>query len=618
MNDNSPREKRKKGKEWKDELKPLSSKKLKKYDFVGFDVETYGDNNDFYMGGLYWYTKNNKPKFKAFYNKREMIDFLTTKKFQGKFIVATNLNFDLSVLLFDTPEWNDLEILKQQSNIIYAKYTPSKNIQKGTIRFIDTFNYLKTSVENLGEIIGKEKLEKPKALGKIPENENERKELEIYNKRDCEISCDFMYFLQKGINSAGGNIKITIASTSFDVWRRNFLPFDLKKEQQVIKDKEIRDFLFQGYYGGRTEVFKRGSFKNVYYYDINSLYPSVMVNKFPLPQSIKEINNPIKENIYNYEGTSEVDVYCPEEIRPLLPYKKDNKLIFPCGYFSGVYNHNELRKALKQGYKILNIKRQIIYLRTFKPFKNFVEHFYKERKKLKAEGNNLQITYKLILNSLYGKFGQKTVSGTKVLDPNNLQTNSYNETIDKIKEFVGNSEYVSDDEGRILVNFQQKYDGINCYPILASYVTSYARILMYDYLNHDEIIYTDTDSCICEKPLFNSSKELGKMDLEGEFKNCYVVKPKMYFLGNEEESDVKIKGISNPSEDDFNKILKGDTVKKLKFAKLNEAFRRGFNINQKIEVDKKLDLNDDKRIWKGKTSIPIKLNNLNRGDINAD
>ena len=40
-------------------LKPLSLKKLTKYDFVGFDIETYGNENKFYLGGLFYYSKNN-------------------------------------------------------------------------------------------------------------------------------------------------------------------------------------------------------------------------------------------------------------------------------------------------------------------------------------------------------------------------------------------------------------------------------------------------------------------------------------------------------------------------------------------------------------------------------
>lgn len=592
---------------WTDQLKPLSSKKLKKYDFIGFDVETFGRFNEFYLGGLYWYSRSGKEMFKIFYDKRQMIDFiLSSKKFEGKYIVATNLNFDLTCLFYDMPEWNDLEILKQQSNIIYAKLTRNKG-KRSYINFIDTFNYLKTSVEGLGKIINSPKLEKPETLGKIPETEEQRKELEVYNKRDCKISCDFMYFLQKGINKAGGNLKITIASTSFDVWRRNFLPISLKKESAVLKDNSIRDFIFKGYYGGRTEVFKRGEFENVYYYDINSLYPSVMRNKYPLPQSARKIENPKKDNILDYDGVSKVLIHCPGNIRPLLPYKHHGKLIFPSGYISGTYNHNELRKALEIGYKIINIYEQIIYTQTFKPFNQFVDYFYKIRQKYKSEGNNLQITFKLILNSLYGKFGQKKISGTRILDPSTLNVDNYNQLLDKINEFTQGEEYETDEKGRILVNYEKKYYGTNVYPIIASYVTSYARILMYDYIKHDEVIYTDTDSCICEKPLFEHSKELGKMKQEGFFRKCYIIKPKLYFLGGDEEQEVKIKGLSRPSKEDFFSIVDGNTVKKIKFAKLNESFRRGLKVNQAMEVVKSFNLEDDKRTWTGKTSKPLYL-----------
>jgi len=51
-------------------LKPLSKKKLTKYDFVGFDVETFGDENDFYIGGLFYFGKN----------KKKFLNYSTTNK----------------------------------------------------------------------------------------------------------------------------------------------------------------------------------------------------------------------------------------------------------------------------------------------------------------------------------------------------------------------------------------------------------------------------------------------------------------------------------------------------------------------------------------------------------
>jgi len=591
-----------------DSLKPLSKKKFKIYDFVGFDVETVGDNNDFYMGGLYYYDKKHSPIYKSFFNKEEMIKFIISKRFQGKYIVATNLNFDLTVLFYNTSYWNELDLLKQQSNIISATYKPYKNKKKGNIKFIDTFNYLKTSLENLGKIINIPKLEKPDCLGRYPTNKAEQEQLIRYNKRDCEVSCEFMYFLQKGINNAGGNLKITIASSSFDIWRRNFLKHVLVKEEKVLKDPKITDFIFSGYYGGRTEVFKRGEFKNVFYYDINSLYPSVMANfNYPIPQSVEKVKNPEIDNINTYEGVSDVYVHCRKDITPFLPHKTKDKLIFPHGTFRGVYNHNELRKALEIGYYILKINKQIIYKATFKPFKKFVEYFYNQRKELKSKESQMEIVFKLILNSLYGKFGQKKIITSEIIDPNKF-TNP--EQFEDLKKKLKFRDFEVNEEGKILYNETHKYNGINVYPILASYVTSNARILMYKYINSPEVIYTDTDSCICEKPLFENLKELGKMKLEGNFKHGVFIRPKMYMLENDNFMEIKVKGLPKASKQDFTDILDGKFVKKIKFAKLNESFRRGLNINQIMELNKKFSLEDNKREWIENKSCPFQLNEM--------
>lgn len=594
-------------------LKPLSNKKLTKYDFIGFDVETYGNNNKFYMGGLYYFI-NGKEIFKTFTNRIEMIDFILTDKFKGKYFVATNLGFDLTTLFFNTPFWNDLNILESGSNIIYADYKFKNSNKKGKVKFIDTMNYLPFSVEKLGSILNIPKLNKPKCLGKLPKTEEEREELFIYNKRDCEISCLFMYFLQDGLNKSGGILKITIASSSFDIWRRNFLNQILYKEelQHKFKGKNIKEFIFNGYYGGRTEVYKKGEFKELYYYDINSLYPSVMLKKFPLPQSIKEVPKNSVLYINNYFGVSEVTVECPKMHKPFLPYRdiKKKKLLFPYGTFRGVWNNHELKKAIKLGYKIKKIHKQIIYTKTFYPFKEFVEYFYNERLKYKKDKNPMQLVSKLILNSLYGKFGQKKVKEFKIID-----LNDFNGDFNELNKLVGDN--YTEKDNLIISTEEKEYNGKNVYPILASYVTSYARILMYDYINNDDVIYTDTDSIFITKPLYNDSKKLGEMKLEdgSPFKMGYFVKPKFYFtIDNNDNEVTKIKGISRASKDDFYNILKGKSVTKMKFTKLKESIRRGFNPNTKLMLNKLLSLDDNKRVWIKQKDIliseGIKLNEV--------
>ncbi len=516
---------------------------------------------------------------------------MLSRRFRNKTIVATNLGFDLTSLFFDTPFWNDIQITSRGSDILLATYKLTNN--NGKIKIIDTFNFVPYSVEKLGAILNSNKLTKPsfwikKSNGDYdaikPLNSNDEHELMIYNKQDCKISCDFMYFLQKGINEAGGNLKITIASTSLDVWRRSHLKQNITKENFFIP--EIKDFIFKGYYGGRTEVFKRGYFENLNYYDVNSLYPSVMLNKYPLPQSIQRVNTPMIKYIQDYEGVCECEVITPHNIKiPLLPKRIDGKLKFPRGNFIGVWNNVELRKALELGYKIRPIK-QVIYTETFNPFESYVKTFYAKRMKYKAENNPMQLVTKLLLNSLYGKFAQK----------------------EKQKMTINNLEYLSDDikkkylicpddltikNNYLIKILKEDFDGLFSLPILSSYTTSYARLLMYDYLVTTNPVYMDTDS-IVTKSYLPESKELGDMKLEYFVERGIFVKPKFYMMND----DVKIKGVNKAKSDDFFNIIDGKTVNKIKFSKLRESIRRGIKPNTKINVPKNMSLDDDKRVWK--------------------
>jgi len=594
---------------WRNTLTNLRGK-IRKYDFVGFDVETYGDENEFLSGGFYFYEKG-KEVFEYFYDKEEMLKFILSRRFKNKYVVATNLGFDLSVLFWGTKYWNNIHLVSRGSDILMANYDLGNN--NGKIRFIDTFNFVGFGVAHLGRIIGVDKLNKPiwlgdrKPRGKVLLRKEEQflrdtpskrlgidpygewEHLKRYNKVDCKISCDFMYFLQEGINKAGGNLKVTIGSTSMDVWRRGHLDRRLTKESYALGCDEVRDFIFSAYYGGRTEVFQRGTFNNVNYYDINSLYPSVMKKSFPVPQSVKKVNVPSVENIRKYEGVTECDVNSPIIDIPLLPIKlRDGKLIFPVGDFKGTWNNVELRKALELGYKITP-RKQIIYTETFKPFGSYVDTFYDMRMKEKEKGSPLELVYKLLLVNLYGKFAQKNRQSLKIkiiknLSDDELMKYAFDEEL--AKNFV-----VKDD---VLIEIKKGvFDGIFSFPIFSSYTTSYARLLMYDYLQERDVIYMDTDSIVTKDELKNTSRELGCMKLEGHINTGIFIKPKMYML----DDDIKIKGVTRCTSEEFKNILGGGTVTKMKFSKLRESVRRGIKPNTKINVTKSLNLKDTKRKW---------------------
>ena len=602
-------------------MKRLKGRIIKRR-FMGFDVETVGDNNEFYSGGLWWRDEHGFTHWKYFKCKYELSKFLNRKKFRKYYIVATNLSFDFTSVYWNTNIWNDFHIIFRGSKILLAEYKlPSRN---GAIKYIDTMNYIPFGVAKLAEVIGMEKLPYPSFWdfdedGNViratkPKTYEEEKELELYNKNDCKISALFMEFLQKGVNNLGGNLKITSASTSLDIWRRNFQPFDLMKEEYILQDEDIKDFIFDGYYGGRTEVFKRGTIKNAYYYDINSLYPAVMRERYPNPNTVRKIQNPNISHINRYHGVSKVTVYCPKMRYPLLSYRYNGKLTFPTGEFTATFNHIELQRAIELGYEIKQIHKTLIYEQSFEPFKKFSEKMYDLRSEFKQTNNPFELVVKMCMNSLYGKFAQRKMEDYKIIDQNSLS----NEDLQKIMNGSLDFDFVGD---KIITKKEKLCNSVFTFPILSSYVTSYARLLMYDYIVGYEAVYTDTDSIITIHKI-PESDELGKMKLEADIEKAIIIKPKMYYIKGEwykngekiSKEKVKAKGIKHPNKKDFENILLEKAIEKNKLITLKESIRRGLIPNAKLDFEKNVTLEDNKRVWNNKfnyenleDSTPIQL-----------
>jgi hypothetical protein len=543
---------------------------IKTFKIASFDIETYGKDNKFLLGGLI----DSNNVYYSFDDRNKMIYFIKDNIDKDTIIVATNLMFDFTALFYGTKYFKDAKLLLRGGGMISAKIFD--------ITFYDTLNYSKSSVESLGRLLNLPKLVHPKFLGKMYKNKFEKYRLRIYNKRDCEISKLFLIQFQDVLNQLGCELKVTIASCSMDLYRRKYMPFDIEKE--FIHEK---DFIYDAYFGGRTEVFKRGinKSKDLYYlYDINSLYPSVMLNEYPLPSSCHRSGLPRVEFINNYHGVSEVTIVCPYMYYPLLPYKLDGKLCFPVGIFRGTYNHIELRKALELGYKIRKIHKQIYYTETFYPFKKYVEELYELRLKYQSENNGIYSTIvKILMNSLYGKFATKNVSEYEYVD---LESNNIDNAILN-KDGIGYRETP--------IECNQAY----IIPILSSYTTSYARLILYDHLVNLEGIYCDTDSVISKK-VFETSKDLGKMKLEKTFRQFNIVKPKEYYYKDlSNHYYVKIKGIklSDKPINDFKKAIDNKYISQLRFRKLKEAIRHDELPNSIYTMKKKTDNEDNKRDW---------------------
>ena len=587
-------------------------------EFVGFDVETIVPKQNVFRLGSFVF--NNFSK--TFFSKRAMIKFLYTNRrlFQGKFIAATNLQFDIVALFFGEKEFSDLKIIWNKSRIICVKLKFPDSNKHGDIIFVDTLNYNLASVKKLGQMINIPKTDiNPNLFHKIKLNYKELHELKEYNINDALISKKYMEFFQKTLNELGGTCKNTISSCAFDLFRRQYLTLELLKESKILNNPEITEWIFKSYFGGRCEVFAKGEYNNVFYYDVNSLYPTVMINNFyPIPQSIKIPSKFTIKNIHKYFGVTECTIKSPNINLPILPIKFFGKLIFPVGEFKGVWTNELLKYALENGYEIIKIHRQIVYTKKLKLFEFYVKDLYELRLSLKLKNDPTEQTIKLFLNSLYGKFGQKKHMNYEIIPVNEMTDKKLRKFIDK-----GYDVDESADKKFFIMGIEGKNWPKNTLPIICSYVTSYAQIHMHKLFTKYPPLYTDTDSIITSHEIKDDlilGPKLGQLKCE-KIGDVEIYSPKCYAFNK--IPTVKGLYLNNIAEDKRYKVFKdfiaGKPIEQTNFIKLKAALRRVADIlpNEKITIFKKLSENvKEKRIYKKDgSSIPLTIMENMRGGL---
>jgi DNA polymerase type B, organellar and viral len=218
-------------------------------------------------------------------------------------------------------------------------------------------------------------------------------------------------------------------------------------------------------------------------------------------------------------------------------------------------------------------------------FKKFVDKYTQMKIKAEKEGNNaLRTIIKLILNSLYGRFGLKyepySIDFVNSSKANEISINHevferLTIDIDKDLEYIKYTTIPSDilkeinrDEYNKLKN---KTDLDAAYVVrnltIAAMITSHASIFMNPFLNDPDnpCYYTDTDSLFVKYPLDEKyvGTELGKFSFKGKAKRAYFISPKTYCLIMEDDSVIiKSKGLNNNklNEEHFKQLLSGHNI----------------------------------------------------------
>ena len=118
---------------------------------------------------------------------------------------------------------------------------------------------------------------------------------------------------------------LSTSSLALKIFRSHFLKINIP----IIKENHDK-FIRHSYFGGATDYYKAYG-ENLYYYDVNSLYPYVMLKDLPL-EIIEKINDLSNIKLKDFFGFALAEITCPENIQnPLLPFKHKGNTIFPKG-----------------------------------------------------------------------------------------------------------------------------------------------------------------------------------------------------------------------------------------------------------------------------------------------
>lgn len=398
----------------------------------------------------------------------------------------------------------------------------------GNCEFRDSWNILPVPLRDLG----KDEIDFAKLEPGVRERHMD--EIKRYNRRDCvslwEAVTEFV---------ATYSMNLTLAGAAMKFWSKSL------GNEKPASTADFYEQIKPYYYGGRVQCFHKGIYEQPFHVvDINSAYPFAMIHKHPLsvkastwePKPGEKI---IPQSLYTVEGVS----------RGALPFRDESKaLVFPDDGESRSYHCTgwELQAALDTGRLGPWVATLRLDFLKELDFVDYVDHFY-QLKASSKKGSKEYIFAKLLMNSLYGKFGA---------NPDNyssygiVPSKAIVETMKDPTVRLGRN-YGPWDWAGMLGSFglmegkcpatgdKNPVESPYYNAATAASITGFVRAYLLRHIDHIEkaggqVLYCDTDSLVYNLPgekeshPFTFSKKLGDWSHEGSFDRGAIAGKKLY------------------------------------------------------------------------------------------
>lgn len=450
------------------------------------------------------------------------------------YLVAHNLVFDLLVgqaffSLYNLGWSLDSFYTKGATNLF--RWHNGKRRLAG----VDNMNLFPGKLAEWGHVLGLPKL--PVVFEMVSQAE-----LLTYCIRDVEIMrrcwLAWLGFLDE--NQCGA-FRETLGSTAFSAWRHAYM------HQRVhIHDEPLALSLErEAYRGGRCECLYQGRRTDgpFYYVDVNSMYGHVL-ERYNYPAGLSgsaESSNLelLVRRLHKYAVIARVEIETDE---PWFPLLVNGHTTYPVGRFWSTLTTPELVLCAKRGWL-----RQVSAMSWYRPrplFAGYIRHFGQLRLRYHEQGNTgYERICKLLINSLYGKFGQQGFD-QRIIGQTGLD------------EFWTRAVYdiERDEHYRMVALAGHVYaehktgEGYNSFPAIAAHVTAYARLELHTLkqcVPPGHVFYMDTDSLIVDQVGLDALAErmhptqLGMLKIEHTSDELVVHAPKDYEMAGR----IKTKGI---------------------------------------------------------------------------
>jgi hypothetical protein len=202
-----------------------------------------------------------------------------------------------------------------------------------------------------------------------------------------------------------GMFRYTAAAQAMSAYRHRFMPTAI----YCHDNPQVKLLERSGMFGGRTDCWKIGPIADdTYKLDVNALFPSVMAT-VPVPYILKRyhLTDQWSSELPVISWSRSIANVAVRSGHCVYPVRLKSEVLYPAGCFRTTLCGLELLHAVN-AHNIVAIQSWAEY-DTAVLFREFVDELWSMRSQYKRDGNHVYATLtKLLMNSLYGKFAQRS------------------------------------------------------------------------------------------------------------------------------------------------------------------------------------------------------------------